>query len=395
MKKLFILFIMIGVLLSLGISGVAYANAMPNNELNLTAKSAYLVDFDSGTVIYEKDSEKRLPIASMVKIMTLNIIFDNIHNGKLSVEDKISVSQDASAMGGSQMFLDANTQYPVNDLIKGIVVCSANDASYALAETIGGSVDAFIDLMNTTAKKYGMENTNFVNVTGLPKEGQYSTAKDVSIMTRKLLSNTEYYRYSKVFLEDYTHPSGRITQMVNTNKLIRFYQGCDSGKTGFTNDAMFCLSASAKRNNFRIVATVLGVNDSKTRFAEVTKMFNYAYSNYDNDVVMKANQPIANDLTVKRAKVDSKISVGANQDIAVLVKRGVKGEYTASFNMKTGLKAPLKKGEVVGTVTIYTKSKIKLAECDIIVLDDIEEQTYIDSLDLIAKNWKIRIKKVG
>ena len=243
MRK-FIIFLAVFVMFSLTITAGCTATAMENSEQNVvngSARSAYLMDYDTGTVIYERNSDAKHPIASMVKIMTLLLTFENVNNGTLSLDEKLTISQTASGMGGSQMFLDAGKEYSVSDLIKGVTVVSANDASVALAEAISGSKEAFVDLMNEKAQKLGMVNTVFVNVTGLPESGQHSTAKDVSIMMRELLKNDEYYKYSGIYMENYTHPDGRISELVNTNKLIRFYNGCDAGKTGFTNDAMFCL----------------------------------------------------------------------------------------------------------------------------------------------------------
>ena len=284
-KKLVVLGLILSTLLlfTTGTAGTFAAEAAPDKQINLenfNSRAAYLIDYDTGKVLYERNPDERYPIASMVKIMTLNIAFDEIAAGRLALDQMIAISDTAAGMGGSQMFLDAGKEYSVSDLIKGITVVSANDASVAIAETIAGSKEAFIDMMNERAAAMGLENTKFVNVTGLPESGQYSTARDVTAMMRKLLGNPDYFKYSTIYMENYTHPGGRISELVNTNKLVRFYKGCDGGKTGFTNDAMYCLSATAKRGDTRVIATVLGAESSKSRNNEISTLFNYAFHNY-------------------------------------------------------------------------------------------------------------------
>ena len=214
----------------------------------VTAFSAYLTDSKSGRVLYAKDENEKHEIASMVKIMTATLTFEALERGELSLEEEIVVSHEAAGMGGSQMFLDAGESYKAGDLLKGVVIASANDASVALAERISGSHEAFVNKMNARARELGMNNTRFCCATGLPDSGeQYSTAKDVNVMTRELMKHKAYYDYAGIWLEDVVHPSGRTTQLVNTNKLIRNYSGCVGGKTGFTDEAGFCLSACAER----------------------------------------------------------------------------------------------------------------------------------------------------
>ncbi|MFI3229177.1 MAG: D-alanyl-D-alanine carboxypeptidase family protein, partial [Bacillota bacterium] len=296
-------------------------SAYADSGLSGEAKSAYLVDYNTGTVLYERNSEEKLQIASMVKIVTLCITFENLENGNLSYDEMICISKEASGMGGSQMFLDTGKEYSVSDLIKGITVCSANDASVALAERIAGSKEAFISLMNEKAAEMGMENTVFVNVTGLPAEGQYSTAKDVTTMMQHLLSNKEYYNYSTIYMEDYVHPGGRITGLVNTNKLIKSYKGCDAGKTGFTNAAMFCISASAERNGMRVISTVVGSPSSQSRFKEVTSMFDYAFAVAKQVKLVDHNESIANEIVVKGGMQDN-LDVVAKRDVFCLEVKG-------------------------------------------------------------------------
>ncbi len=248
--------------------------------LQIRAKSSFLMDYGTKTVMHEQNGQAHLPIASMCKIMTLLLSFEAIEEGKLSIDEEISVSERAASMGGSQVFLEANAKYPVKELIKSIVVCSANDSCVAMAERIAGSEGLFVEKMNEKAKVLGANDTLFANCTGLPKEPQYSCARDVALMLKALLNHEEYYDFGKVWLDKFQHPKGRYTEITNTNKLVRFYEGCDGGKTGFTNEAGFCLAATAKRGNMRIISVVIGEESSANRFEDVRTMFDYAFANY-------------------------------------------------------------------------------------------------------------------
>jgi D-alanyl-D-alanine carboxypeptidase (penicillin-binding protein 5/6) len=296
--------------------------------LDISAKAAYLMDNYSKTAIYSHQEEERLPIASMCKIMTLLLSFDAIRAGNLSFDEEIMVSERAASMGGSQVFLEANAKYLVKELIKSVVICSANDSCVALAERIAGSEQIFVDRMNEKAKEIGANNTLFANCTGLPKEPQYSCAKDVALMLSKLLENEEYYGFGKVWMDKFEHPEGRYTEITNTNKLIRFYDGCDGGKTGFTNEAGFCLAATAKRDNTRIISVVIGEKDSKQRFEDVRTMFDYAFANYTTKKIVQADVPLG-----ERARVDggksTSIAVAPQRDAYLFLRRGMQGDITS------------------------------------------------------------------
>ena len=363
-------------------------NKKATNEIkgDYNSRSALVMDYDTGKVLYERNADAKYPIASMVKIMTLNIVFEEIEKGSFTFEDKTTISDNASGMGGSQMFLDKGLEYSIADLIKGVTVVSANDASVALAEKVCGNVETFIDLMNQKAGEYDMINTRFVNVTGLPQDGQYSTARDVSKMMKKLLNHPKYYQFSNIYLENYTHPDGRITELTNTNKLVRFYAGCDGGKTGFTSDAMFCLSATAKRDNTRVIATVLGAPSSKERNKEITELFNYAFANYRTIKVVEKNAEIPTELTVKGA--NNKIKLCSNKDMFVLSKRGNKPNFDVQISINNNLKAPIPKGEIIGSIRIVDNiSNEIIDEGNLITLENISSKSYLESLKEILQNW--------
>ncbi len=352
-----------------------------------TSRAAYLIDYDSGEVLFERNADSRYPIASMVKIMTLSLVFDEIQKGNLTVDKVVTVSEEAASMGGSQMFLDAGSNYKIGDLIKGVVVASANDASVALAEEVAGSKEAFVELMNEKAAEAGLENTRFINVTGLPGEGQYSSAKDVTKMLSYLIKHPVYFDYSTIYMENFTHPSGRISELVNTNKLVRFYKGCDGGKTGFTSDAMYCLSATAKRGDMRVIATVLGAESSAVRNKEVSSLFNYAFGNYNSVCYLKKGEPVTLELNIKGAK-DKLFEVGAERTLAVLEKRGEKGQYTLEYSVDQNLAAPLKAGDKVGTVRLVSvRTKDVRCQAALILLSDADKMSYGDSLDKIFDDW--------
>lgn len=318
---------------------------------DITSFGAYMTDFYTGKVMYAKNENARHEIASMVKIMTANLVFEEVESGRLSYDEEITVSEEAAGMGGSQMFLDAGVKYRVDDLIKGVIVASANDASVALAERISGSHEAFVAQMNVKAQEWGMSDTLFSCATGLPDSGeQYSTARDVNVMTRKLMAHDKYFEYAGIWMEDFTHPGGRVTQLVNTNKLIRNYSGCMGGKTGYTQEAGFCLSACAQRQGVKVVATLIGGTDGKTRFAEVSRMFNYAFANYKTVTLYPEGSSVGVSVRVKGGKSENVDAVVSSQ-ISVLMANGEANPEVIT-DVPEYVKAPVRKGDKIGTVTV-------------------------------------------
>ncbi|MDE6757830.1 MAG: D-alanyl-D-alanine carboxypeptidase [Clostridia bacterium] len=343
----------------------------------------YLTEYYTGEVLYEYNAESKHEIASMVKIMTANLIFEAIDAGKLSYDEMITISPNAASMGGSQMFLDSGAQYSVSDLLKGIIVVSANDASYAMAERIAGSVDSFVVMMNERASQLGMVNTKFANCTGLPNENeQYSTAKDVNIMTRQLMSHEKYYEYASVWMEDYMHPSGRITQFVNTNKLLKQYNGCIGGKTGYTDAAGHCLSACAERNGMKVVATIVGGTDSKSRFNQVRTMFDYSFANYVNKIYYRKGDVVGS-VKVEKSPIEQ-IEVAISGDVTKFSKLGECGEEIQLI-LPESIVAPICKGDVVGQA-VYTLDG-KECSVDVIAMQDARKSTFLDIIKGITKDW--------
>ena len=351
------------------------------------SKSAILMEANSKKILYSKDELVHLPIASMCKVMTLLVCFEEIDNSNLNLEDKIIVSERASGMGGSQIFLEANGEYLVSDLIKGIIVASANDACVALAERLYGSETLFVDKMNDKCKQLNMNDTNFVNCTGLPQQNQYSCARDVGIMFSELIKHKEYFDYSNIWMDEINHPNNRITQISNTNKLVKFYDGCEGGKTGYTKQAGHCLTACAKRNDLRFISVVIGAPDSKTRFAEVSNMFNYGFSNYCNKKILSVDNPLDFEVDVKGGKQES-VKVAPEQNFSIFCGKNEKIVIDLDYNVDKNIKAPIKKGDVVGTVSVYNNN-VMVKEVNIVSVDDVVSMNYFENLKNCIDNWKL------
>ncbi|MCL1945043.1 MAG: D-alanyl-D-alanine carboxypeptidase [Firmicutes bacterium] len=369
--------------ISLSQSFALVAAPITEEALSKNAKAATLIDFDTGTVVFEKNVNDKYPIASMVKIMTLLLIMENIEAGVLSPNTEIPISENASSMGGSQAFLDANTTYKAGELIKSIVVASANDSCVAMAEHIAGTVDGFVLRMNDKAKALGMENSNFVNCTGLPAPNGYSTAKDVSIMMRALLRHQLFFDYASVWTFDFAHNSGRTTTLTNTNKLINAYKGCDGGKTGFTQEARYCLAATAKRGNTRLIAVVIGENDSKVRNFEISNLLNHGFGNYETRQFVFKDIPLQ-EFVVQRAR-NPILAIAPKDDYFYFSQKTIKPKIDHNITINKD-KAPILKGEIVGTLTLSKDGK-HLKQIDMVATINIDEVQFVDILQQIAEKW--------
>ncbi|CAB3392816.1 D-alanyl-D-alanine carboxypeptidase family protein [Kyrpidia spormannii] len=315
------------------------------------AVSAVLMDAATGTVLMEKNSHEKLPPASITKIMTMLLTVEALERGQVQLSDRIRTSERAASMGGSQIFLEPGEEMTLDDMMKGIAVASANDASVAVAEYLAGSEAEFVSLMNRRAEELGMRDTHFVNCNGLPAEGHYTSAYDIAIMSRELLKHPQVLRWTSLY-EDYLRKNtDRPFWLVNTNKLVRYYPGVDGLKTGFTGSARYCLSATAKKGDFRVIAVVMGEPTSKQRNAEVTQMLDWAFGQYQFVKLYGPGDPVGQ---VRLDKGDpEKAPVTVRQSVGVLLRRG---------ESKTGIRArvvvspgaaPKKKGALVGKVVVY------------------------------------------
>lgn len=378
MKKS-ILFICITLILACTLFPIGIASG--EESMNISAKGCYLTD-ENGLELYARNENERFPIASMVKIMTSLLAFEDLATGSVSLDESIRISQSAMDMGGSQMFLEAGDEYTFSDLLKGIIVVSANDACVAVAERLSGDESLFVDRMNKRASELGMYNTHFANCTGLPCSGGYSSAKDCSIMLRELIKHEVYHNYSKIWLEEYTHPDGRTTIMTNTNKLIRFYEGCDGGKTGFTSEAGFCLSVTAKRGDLRVISVVIGEENSKTRFEDSKKLLNYAFANCKIELLAKEGEGIG-EIKIKGAR--ESIPYGVAESLGVVVKRGE--QSNAELLIETNKPShPILKGDKVGVAKLINNGEL-VKECDIIALENSKKESFGDTFDRVISQW--------
>ncbi len=355
-------------------ASVAWAAAPPETD----SPSVVLTEAGTGRVLYEKNAREHRPIASMVKIMTLLLTFENIDGGGLSLTDEVTVSENAASMGGSQAFLDAHATYTVGELVKSAVVASANDSCVALAETISGSVEGFVSEMNERAESLGMDDTVFVNCTGLPAPGQYSCARDAAIMFGELIKHEDFFGYSGVWMFDFHHPSGRDTVLTNTNKLIRSYEGCDGGKTGFTNEAMYCLSATAKKDGMRLIGVITGAPSAKKRNAEMCSLFDYGFANWTMRQAIFAGVELDCRLEAPYSK-EGAVSVAPVSDGFYLSERGSDESAEITYELIGQPELPLPAGSVVGRMTARVNGEV-VAESDLATTGDLTERSYLDVL---------------
>ena len=330
-----------------------------SDALNIAsnAKSAILIEKDTGTMIYDKNVHEKLSPASMTKIMTLLLIMEALDNGKIQLDEKVRISEHAASMGGSQIFLEAGEEMTVNDLIKGVAIASGNDASVALAERIAGSEEAFVKKMNEKVEELGLEDTKFQNPTGLSAENHYSTAYDMAIIAQHLLNHEEITDYTSVY-EDYLR-KGQDDEfwLVNTNKLVKFYPGVDGLKTGYTSEAKYCLTATAKKNGMRVIAVVMGAESPKKRNSIVSNMLDYSFQHYETTSLFKKNQQVTN-LNLLKAE-NHKINIVTSQPISTVHKKGEKADkITTSVKLNQTIVPPLKKGEQVGTMVVKSGAKV-------------------------------------
>ena len=363
-----------------GLTHFVYAS----NDVDITSKSAILMEYDSGEVLFAKDETQHLPVTSMVKMMTILIALEELDAGNISLDTLITTTENASSMGGSQVFIDPYVDYSFEDLLKSVIMASANDASVALAEYFNGNEKAFVNRMNKRAKELGMTDTNYVNCTGLPAPEQYSSAKDTAILLKEIMKHETYHAYSTIWMDELVHPSGRKTELVNTNRLIRYYQGCDGGKTGSTNEAGCCLGASAKRGDMRLISVVVGAPNSKTRFNESATLFNYGFANFESEKLVKTDTPISN-VAISKGKIDA-VDVFAQEDFSAVVKKGDTSGYEVSVEVEEKVKAPTKAGQQVGEVVVTRNGNI-VKRIPIVVKEDIKHLSYFETAQKVINEW--------
>lgn len=348
-----------------------------NTDLGLNAKSAILMEEATGNILYESNPDERLPIASVTKVMTMLLIMEAVDSGKISLDDMVTVSENAMSYGGSTMFLETGEQLTVNDMLKGIAVASANDGCVAMAEHLAGSESAFVDMMNEKAKKLGMENTHFMNTNGLDEDDHYSSARDVAIMSRELMKHETIFNYTSIWMD--TLRGGKF-QLANTNKLIRFYDGANGLKTGSTSKALCCLSAAAKRNDMQLIAVVLGAPTSAERFASAKSLLDYGFANYAVNTQITAGDEVQK-IAVEKG-VDKEVDVVAGDSCSTLVKKGQEDNITKEIKIDETITAPIEAGQKIGTMTISRDGEV-IADIDLNASSAVEKK----GIGLIIKDF--------
>lgn len=363
--------------------------ALTNETLLQNAKSGILIEASTGEILYEKNKDTRVSIASLTKMMAQIIILEKIEDGSLSWDEKVVASVNASGMGGTQIWLTSGEKMSVEDLFKGMTMASANDATVALAERVAGTEAAFVKLMNDKVKELGLKNTVFKNCTGLDEEGHFSSAYDVAMIAKELLKHDEILRFSSVY-EDYIRKdTPNKYWVVNTNKLVRFYEGADGLKTGFTDDALYTISATAKRDNLRLIAVVLGESVSKVRNQETMDLLDYGFNTYKVDLIKEKGSVIDRVTIDKSNKYD--IPIITKDSLSILSK---KSDASINYDTKVTIdeiKLPMKKGSVVGKLDVICNDKI-IKSTDLIISDDVEKINYFVYIynnlkDIISGNF--------
>lgn len=370
--------------------GIAQADELPvkaEAPITLTSPSAILCEASTGQVIFEKNADERRPVASVNKVMTILLTLEAVDEGRVSLEDQVTVSPRAASMGGSQAFLDAGERYKLSELLKTVIVASANDSAVALAEHLAGTEESFVRLMNTRAEELGLTNTHYANCTGLPAQEHYTTARDVAKLSAQLDLHPIYYRYSTIWMDEIKHRGGRVTSLTNTNRLIRFYPGCDGYKTGSTNEARYCVSATAKKEGMRLIAVVLGTPAGQTRFDEARAMLEYGFANVQ--LVTPIAQGQALDMTVPvRLGGRDEVSVLSGGTCSLLERRGEKNALSLEAALVEKVNAPVYAGDVLGEIRVKRGDEA-VAVVPAVAGEDVQLPGMVDALIRIRDHFML------
>lgn len=344
-----------------------------------------LVESETGQTLADHCADDCMPMASLTKMMTLLILFEAIDAGTIKLTDEITISRNAADIGGSQAFLDAGAQYPLDRLISSVIVGSANDSCVAIAEALAGSVEAFVLRMNERAQALGMTSTKFANPTGLPAEEHYSTARDLAKLSQALVHFPLYFEYSTTWIDQFEHPSGRQTMLANTNKLIRYGNGVDGIKTGFTNDAGFCLSASSERGGMRLIAVVLGGDSSKGRFNEAMELLEWGFANYE---ILRLDAPpeeVSMSVSVRGGKTEQ-ISVEPEMPFCLLIEKGEDAQLRHEVRLPGSVNAPLAKGQTLGEWVVF-RGEEEVGNIPLSATEAVEKAGFGDFVKKIIDLW--------
>ena len=347
------------------------------------AKAWILVDAGSGNVLSENNADEPMECAGVVKTMSMLLIFDAVKTGRIAMTEPVTVSDHAASMGGTQVFLDANTSHPVENLLKAMVVCSANDATVALAEKMAGSEEAFVDMMNKKAEVLGLKG-RFTNATGLGSD-KTMTARDVAAVCQELAKYDLFYTWSGIYMENYVHPDGRETEMVNQNRLVRFYEGTDGFTTGSTPTAGYCLAASVKRSGGRFIFVSLGSANSSARFDDAKAAFDFAFAGFTAKNIVREGQQLAKNMAVVGGSAPF-INVYAADDFSALIEKGKENTLEKELVLLENLSAPIKEGQKLGYLRIMLDGE-EIGRVDAISKDNVDVLDFSNALERIIKWW--------
>lgn len=378
--------ILIGALIFSGVSiSPVKAKAQEEGGIQVEAKSALLMEPNSGKILYEKNSHEKLAPASVTKIMTMLLSMEAVDSGKIKLTDKMTVSENAKMKGkngNSSMLLDTGEVRTVEEILKGIAIASGNDAATAMAEYLSGSEEAFVKLMNDRAQELGMKDTTFKNCSGLSAPGHVTTAYDISLMSRELLKHPAVLKYTGTYMETISEGRKSPIGLVNHNKLVRFFKGCDGLKTGFTNEAKYCISTTAVRDGVRVLAVIMGSPTFKVRNRDASMLMNYGFSKFESKKVVEKDKDIEK---IKIGKSEDKFFMAkALEDLNITLERGAnsKVEKKCTINME---KKRYNKGEVIGYCEVYVDGKLS-GKVKIYCDRDIQKSNFLDNLKFNFKN---------
>lgn len=348
--------------------------------------SYLLMEASTGQVIFEKNADERRPVASVTKLMTLLLILEALEEGTIALSDQVMVSKAAASMGGSQALLDADSQYKLEDLLKSTIVASANDAAVALAEHLSGSEQNFVVQMNARAQTLGLTNTAYQNCTGLPAAGQYTTARDVASLSREVGMHPRFFQYSRIWMDTITHKGGRVTDLTNTNRLVRFYDICDGFKTGSTNEARYCISATAQKDGMRLIAVLLGTPASQTRFNEARQMLEYGFATYRLFSVCAKGDLLGMKVAVAHGGADA-VDAAAGESMVMLIRRGDESGISLEVALPDSVEAPVERGQKLGEVRVL-QNGIQVATLSAVASADVGLPGFLEALLRILQAWK-------
>ena len=364
---------------------IATSKLSAAEDLAPNSKSAILIEESSKEILYQKNIHEKLAPASMTKIMSMLLIMESVDSGKISLDDTVTISENAASMGGSQIFLEEGSKVKVSELLKGVAVASGNDAVVALSEKVAGSEAEFVELMNKRASQLGLKNTNFKNPHGLDDSDHYSSAYDMSVIALELLKHPKILEYTSIYEEYLNKPDGSSIWLVNTNKLVRFYEGVDGLKTGYTSTAGYCLTATAKKNNLRLISVVMNAETSDKRSADIVKMLNYGFNGYKINTILEKKTDLGK-IKIENGKQEA-ATLMLFEDISELQKI-TDDNKKYSFNIKKNkVTAPIKSGDEVGTLEIISDNKV-IKKVPLTIKEDIKKASIIN---LFGRNLKIII----